>query len=127
MNTETRRSFPPEILKRLDGVIEVGIETHAPEGARHQTTIWVVVDSGEVFIRSYRGAGARWYREALAGGDVALIVDGDRVPVSLSEATAAGDIARCSRVLESKYAGDPATPDMIRREVLDTTLRVEPA
>jgi hypothetical protein len=122
-----RRPFPPEIIERLDQAIEVDIETHAPTGVEHRTTIWVVVDGGEVFIRSYRGATARWYREALAGGDVALIVGSDRIPVQLSEATAAGDIARCSRVLESKYSGDPATPEMLRPEILDTTLRLEPA
>jgi hypothetical protein len=126
VNSATR-SFPPDVIERLDHAIEVDIETHSPTGDEHRTIIWVVVDGGEVFIRSYGGAGARWYREALAGGEVALIVDDDRIPIELSEATAAGDIARCSRALESKYASDPATPEMLRQEILDTTLRLEPA
>jgi hypothetical protein len=34
-------------------------------------------------------------------------------------------VARTSAGLERKYAGDPATPSMVRDEILDTTLRLE--
>ena len=127
MHPEPRPVFPRAIVDRLDRAIEVRIETHGSPGEPHWMIIWVVVDAGEVFIRSYRGAGARWYREAIGGGEVALLIDGDRIPVRASRATDAADIARCSDALESKYAGDPATPDMLREEVLDTTLRLDPA
>jgi hypothetical protein len=34
-------------------------------------------------------------------------------------------VRRASEALERKYAGDPATPSMVRHEILDTTLRLE--
>lgn len=111
---------------RLDGIREIQLETRGPAGEVHRTVVWVVVDAGEVFVRSYRGPRARWYREILAGPGAALVLAGDRIPIAVEEATSPGDIARCSRVLESKYADESATPAMLRPEVLDTTLRVLP-
>jgi hypothetical protein len=119
-------AFERRIVDRLRDEIEVSIETRpAPDGPIHRTIIWVVVDAGgRVLIRSYRGASARWYREALSGSDVAVVVDGERVPVTVEPATDAERIAACSAELERKYAGDPATPAMLRDEVLDTTLEL---
>jgi hypothetical protein len=122
-------AFGREILERLRDEIEVRIETRpAADGPEHLTIIWVVVDDAErALVRSYRGAGARWYREALSGTEVALIVDGDRLPVSVERATDDERVAACSAELERKYAGDPATPAMLRDDVLDTTLELRPA
>lgn len=120
--------FSRQILDRLRDEIEVRIETRAAADApAHRTIIWVVVDAGRVLVRSYRGAGARWYREALAGTEVALIVNGDRLPVSVERATDEERVAACSAELERKYAGDPATPAMLRDDVLDTTLELHAA
>lgn len=127
MHDGSRTTFSPELIGQLDGIQEIHIETRSAEGAIHQTIVWVVVDAGEVFLRSFRGPTARWYREILAGPDAAIVVNGERHPVRVEEAIEPGDIARCSRVLESKYAGEPATPAMLRAEVLDTTLRLLPA
>ena len=122
-------AFEPRILDRLRNEIEVSIETRAaPDGPVHRTIIWIVVDdAGRVLIRSYRGAGARWYREALSGTEVAVVVDPERLPVIVEHATDAERIAACSMELERKYAGDPATPAMLRNEVLETTLELHPA
>ena len=93
----------------------------------HRTTIWIVVDdAGRALIRSWRGAHARWYREAIGGQVTALIVGKDVIPVSIARATDAERVASCSRGLEAKYAGDPATTEMVAPEVLDTTLEVMP-
>jgi len=94
----------------------------------HRTIIWVVVDERDrVLIRSWRGSGARWYREATSGGPVELEVGRLRVAVRVVQATDDERVAACSRWLETKYAGDPATPGMVRPEILDTTLEVLPA
>ena len=110
-----------------DRAEEVDIETSAAGGETHRTTIWVVVDGDDVFIRSYNGANARWYREATANPHVALHVDGQRLAATAVLAADPDSIARTSAGLERKYAGDPATPRMVRDEVLPLTLRVEPA
>ncbi len=125
----TEPAFDADLLDRLRREIEVEIETRpAADAAPHRTIIWVVVDAKDrVLIRSYRGAGARWYREATSGTPTALVVGGQVVPVTVEHARDEERIQACSAELERKYAGDPATPAMVREEVLDTTLELHPA
>jgi hypothetical protein len=125
----TEPAFGADLLERLRHEIEVDIETRATaDGPPHRTIIWVVVDAQDrVLIRSYRGAGARWYREATSGTPTALVVGGQLVPVAVEHVRDEERILVCSAELERKYAGDPATPAMVRDEVLDTTLELHPA
>ena len=108
---------------------EVRIETSAGEGApAHRTIIWVVVDERDrVLIRTYRGSGSRWYREALASGRCRLLLDGLALDFGVEPADDDERIAACSAALADKYRGDPATPAMLRDEVLRTTLQLLPA
>lgn len=125
----TEGRFDDETLDRLRRDRQVRIETRRHRGGPvHRTTIWIVVDdAGRALVRSWRGAGARWYREATGGEATALIVGRDSIPVSVVNATDPERIASCSRGFEAKYAGDPATKEMIADEVLDTTLEIMPA
>lgn len=118
--------FSSDDLALLAKTKEVRIETTSKNGEVHRTIIWVVVDGGEAFIRSYRGASARWYREATANSEVAIHIAKKRIPARAVVATDPESIARTTAGLEEKYRGDPATRAMIRREVLDTTLRLDP-
>jgi hypothetical protein len=119
-------SFSAEDRALLDRIEEVEIETQPPDGPTHLTIIWTVVDGEEVFIRSYRGDRARWYREALANPGVAVHADGRRIPVTAIPATDPDSVERASNGFRRKYAGDPAAAAMVRAEVLSTTLRLEP-
>jgi hypothetical protein len=106
---------------------EVDIETAASdEGPAHRAIIWVVVDERErVLIRSYRGPGARWYREIMARPDGILHVRGRELPV---RAVPAGDPERveaCTEALRTKYAGQHSMPVMLR-QYLETTLELLP-
>ena len=112
-------------LDLIDRTEEVEIETNGAEGAVHKTIIWAVVDHGDVFVRSYRGPDARWYREALADPSVALHVAGQRLPVTAVLADDPDSIQRTSAGILNKYAGDPAAKLMVRPELLDLTLRLE--
>ncbi|MGZ8482222.1 MAG: DUF2255 family protein [Candidatus Limnocylindria bacterium] len=125
----TEPAFAADVLHRLRHEIEVEIETHPTGGAPpHRTIIWVVVDAKDrVLIRSYRGAMARWYREATSGTPAALVLGAEVLPVTVEHAPDEEGIRACSAELERKYAGDPATPAMVRRNVLDTTLELHPA
>lgn len=117
----------PSLAERLRDVREVRIRTRSAQGEPHDTVIWVVVDGADrILVRSYRGAGARWYREATSGRPAALEVRGEPHPVSVERATDADRVAACSRGFEAKYAGDPATPAMISDDVLDTTMELNP-
>lgn len=124
--TEPSTAFPPDVLDLFERTREVDIETRDADGARHSTIIWVVVTDGVPYVRSWRGARARWYREAIAAPDVAIVADGRRIGVRVVPATDPTSVEACSRGLASKYAGDPATPSMVTPAILDTTLRLEP-
>ena len=125
----TEPALGAQLLERLRSEIEVEIETRpAADAPPHRTIVWVVVDAQDrVLIRSYRGAGARWYREAASGTATALVIGDEVVPVILEQARDAERVRACSAELERKYAGDPSTPAMVRDEILDTTLELRPA
>lgn len=119
-------TLPADTLDLLDRTAEVDIETRVADGTPHSTIIWVVVVDGVAYVRSYRGATARWYREVVSDPDATIVAAGRRIEVRAVTATDDGSVDACSRGLEAKYAGDPATPAMVAPTVLGTTLRLEP-
>jgi hypothetical protein len=119
------KSFGEQDLRRLAAATEIDIETQAPDGPVHRTTIWVVVDSDETFVRSYQGPTARWYREALANPAVALFVNGDRLTATAIPATDPDSIERVSAGFRAKY-GSAQSATAMATQYLDTTLRLEP-
>ena len=120
-------TFDTKTLEVLDRAMEVEIETLRPDGMPRMTTIWLIVDRGEVFVRSWKGDRGYWYQGALdSPDDVTLHVAGRTLPVRVIPAVDQSSINRCSVALERKYAGDSSTPSMVRPEVLGTTLRLEP-
>jgi hypothetical protein len=129
MSDDRARAFEPDRLELLRRAKTVRIETEpARGGAPHSAIIWVVVDPRDrVLIRTYRGPSTRWYREALANGRAVILARRERIDVRVEHTPDPDRIAVCSRLLEEKYAGDPATPLMVRDEVLGTTLELHPA
>jgi hypothetical protein len=124
--TDPVATFPADVLDLLARTAEVDIETRAEDGTVHRTTIWVVVAHDIALIRSYRGAGARWYREIVADPAGAIIAGDRRIEVRAVPATDDASVEACSRGFEAKYPDDPATPAMNALGVLATTLRLEP-
>ena len=118
--------FDRDTLDLLDATKEVRIETSRPGGSPHSTIIWVVVDGGEVFVRSWKGAGARWYREARANPEVALVAGDRRILATAVSATDADSIRRCSDGFLAKYRKSKSALSMVANEILDTTLRLDP-
>ena len=103
------------------------METRSPKGRTHSVPIWVVVDGDAVFVRTYRGKTSRWYRELLATPG-ALVIDGQRIRVRAVQENDREAIRRASDGYRKKYARSRASLEgMLRRSVLDTTLRLEPA
>lgn len=120
--------FSPETLDLLRRTAEVEIETRLAAGRpAHRTVIWVVVDDRDhVLIRSYLGAKARWYREALAQKVASILVGDRRVDGRVEPAADDARVEACSRALREKYPGRRSTEEMLRPEILDTTLEVLP-
>jgi hypothetical protein len=111
----------------LETVPEVDIETRrAADAPPHRTTIWAVVDGGEVFVRSLRGSAGRWYRELSANPDAVLHLNGDAVPVRAVSATDPDSVERASAGFRRKYGASSSLDAMVRDEIADTTIRLEP-
>jgi hypothetical protein len=115
-------------LARLRKAQEVRIETSRGDGAPvHQTVIWVVVDDADrVLVRTFRGAGSRWYREAAANPAVRLLWDDLAVAFLAEPADDPERIASCSDGLRAKYRRSASLDAMLRDEVLETTLELRP-
>ena len=116
--------FDAETLRRLSMAREVSIRTDQhPNSA---VIIWVVVADDEVFVRSWRGARGRWYRDLAQGGPASLEFNGNRLPVHAVPALEAAPIARVSDGFLQKYRTSSHAQEMVRAEILSTTLRLEP-
>jgi hypothetical protein len=118
-------SFPKATLALLDRANEVDIETGSPKGTTHSVPIWIVVDGGDVFIRTYRGPTSRWYRELVAGPG-ALVVNGTRIPIRAIAAADSVSVKRASDGYQKKYRKGSSLDSMLVPSVLPTTLRLEP-
>jgi hypothetical protein len=120
-------TFAESDLAALDAAEEIEVETQSADGVEHRTIVWPVVRDGTPYLRSYRGPSGRWYREALANPDVAVLVDGRRLPARAVPAADAASIEACSAALRAKYRGDGSLDAMLAEDTLPTTLRLEPA
>jgi hypothetical protein len=109
----------------LETVPEVDIETRSAVGEVHRTTIWAVVDGGDVYVRSLRGSAGRWYQELVAGPDALIHVEGEAVPVHAVPAPDVESIGRANAGYQRKYVDSPYLGTMTREEILGTTLRLE--
>jgi len=117
-------NFDADTLPELRDLQEVAIRTEKhPKSA---VVIWVVVADDEVFVRSWRGAEGRWYRDLAAGGPATLEFAGRRLAVQALPASDQGAVARASREYLRKYQRSTHAQAMVRSETLPTTLRLEP-
>jgi hypothetical protein len=114
----------PEQLERISETKEILIETRRDDIA-FRTIIWVVVDDGEVFVRSVRGVAGRWYQRALADPNVTLTVGDERFVFVAVPAGDATSVERTSDALSRKYRGR-SLEMMLLPKTLDTTLRLDP-
>ena len=105
---------------------EIRVETRSKAGEVHKTIVWPLVRDGVVYLRSYKGPTGRWYREALADPDIALLFDRRRLPARAVRAADAASVEACSAALREKYRRSYSLEAMLDPDVLPTTLRIEP-
>lgn len=123
-------TLPADVLDQLRDSKEIDIETTRKSGETTRTTIWVVVDGDDVFVRSEYGDDGWWYRHLKARPEAVVHVRGRQVAPMPVRAVVADDpesIERCSRGFRSKYGKGRSVDMMTRPEVLHTTVRLEPA
>jgi hypothetical protein len=119
--------FPADVVERFDAAKVVDIETQSPKGTKHSVPIWIMVVDGVPYVRSVRGPQGRWYRELLARGEGAVVAGGKRVPVRATHDSSLAAIEAVSGALRKKYArSGQSLASMLRANVLDTTVRLDP-
>ena len=115
--------FDAKTLSTLRDVREVAIRTGT---CRNAATIWVTVSGDQVFVRSWSGANGRWYRGLAAGGPATLEFGGRCSPVQAIPASDPDSVARANHEYLKKYRLSSHAREMVRAEILSTTLRLEP-
>jgi len=122
------KRFPEDQLQRLSQAKTIVIETQLSSQARsHSTPIWVVIEDGEVYLRSYRGQAGRWYQEIPAFPFAVVHLNEEHLPVRAMQVTDKATVARVSQALLQKYLTSSYVGCMVRDEIVATTLRLEPA
>jgi hypothetical protein len=116
--------FDQQTLRKLHDLKEVAIRT--TKHPRSAVTIWVVVSDTGVFVRSVRGTTGRWYKDLAVGGPATLEFNGERLEAQAIPATDAGSVERASQQFLSKYRSSPYAASIVRPEVLETTVRLDP-
>ncbi len=119
-------TFQRRELAPFDAALEVRIETAAPDGAQHSTIIWAMVDGDQLYVRSVRGVTARWYREAIANPNVALVEGMSRLAATAVIVRDPLVNERVSDLLNAKYAGLDGLEEMLVPEAVEATLRLDP-
>jgi len=112
-------------LNLMDRTSEVHIATRS-DGKAIKTIIWIVVDDGKVYVRSVRGDSGRWYERALADPNVTIHADSETFDFLAIPVEDPAEIDAVTAALRKKYPPGGSLDRMIRDEVLDTTLRLEP-
>jgi hypothetical protein len=117
-------SFDPDDLLLMDETPEVQIETRRVDQT-YRTVIWIVVNDGEVFIRSVRGDSGKWFQRARAQPEVVIHAEGRRIPARAHLATDEDSVERTSAALRRKYRPGGSLDAMLRPHTLETTLRLD--
>ena len=116
--------FEADTLSDLRDRKEVRIRTEKhPDSA---VVIWLVVTDDEVFVRSFRGTKGRWYRDLATGGPATLEFAGRRLGVQAIPANDPLAVARATNEILRKYQHSSHAQEMVRAEILPTTMRLEP-
>jgi hypothetical protein len=117
-------NFDVDTLGELRDLQEVFIRTEKhPKSA---VVIWVAVDDNEVFVRSWLGAKGRWYKDLAEGGPATIEFAGRRLAVQAIPASDPDTVARTSREILRKYQRSSHAREMVRAEILPTTMRLDP-
>jgi hypothetical protein len=129
MTHEASDTFSPKLIEALNTTDEVDIETVSPSGTARRTTIWIVTDGTQAYVRSERGTAGRWYRNLVETPTGALHVGSDRVAIHGVQAVDPASIELVSELFREKYGKRfrGSTQAMLQPDTLETTLRLDPA
>ena len=123
-------AWNPAILSALALAKEVDVTPIDADGTRRASrTIWSIGVGDELYVRSWKGRNAVWFRDALATGqgELAVTRGGASQLVTFEEVdTAAAVQLQISATFLTKYADDGYAGAMNEDAPLGATLRVLP-
>lgn len=95
---------------------------------RRPVTIWVVRDGDDLYVRSYTGSGAAWFRGALTRHEGRIWAGGVEKEVTLVEERDPGRNTRIDDAYRAKYrrVGGGYVEVMVAPQARATTLRLVP-
>jgi hypothetical protein len=129
MSEETgMNGWTPQQLEHINAEGEVEIATALQDGGlRRPVIVWIVRDGDDLFVRSYRGPSALWYRGALLKPEGNLIVGTREHAVRFEPATPDRN-DQIDAAYRDKYGryGASYIAAMTSPEVRATTLRIVP-
>jgi hypothetical protein len=122
-------SFSAETVAQLGQTEEIALETRAATSTpARRTTMWIVADGANLYVRSVRGPRGRWYQRIQHNPAATLHGGRQTLAVRLAPVTDTAEISRVSAAYRQKYAADAASVQaMLAPATLPTTMRVTPA
>ena len=123
-------TWHPETLAALADAIEVDVTPLAADGStRPRRTIWSIGIGDELYVRSWKGPTAVWYRDAIAShlGSIEVTGGGASQAVTFEGVDAAAPFQeQISATLLSKYGRFDEAAAMNEQGPLESTLRLLP-
>ena len=122
-------TWTSEELDKIANADELRIEPMRADGSpREPTTIWVVRDGDDLYIRAFRGPGGVWYRAARATHRGHISAGGVDRDVAFVEEDDDERMDKIDHAYRSKYGNYPRqhVDPMVAPEARAATLRVIP-
>lgn len=116
-------------LSRIEQADELRIAPLRGDGtSRDETTIWVVRDGDDLYVRAYRGREGAWYRDATDRHQGRISSGGVTKDVMLAEADDVALAERLDAAYRSKYGHYSATyvDPMVADGARNATLKLVP-
>ncbi|HEY4224219.1 MAG TPA: DUF2255 family protein [Pseudolysinimonas sp.] len=123
-------AWNPATLAALAGANEVDVTPIDADGTRRaRRTVWSIGVGDELYLRSWKGRGAVWFRDVLetGQGEIAVTGGGASQLVAVEEVDAAASVQQqISATFLTKYAADRYAGAMNEEAPVSATLRVLP-
>jgi hypothetical protein len=115
-------------LDEVGAAVELRLTSQRQDGtARNPVTIWVVRHGDELYVRSFKGSAAAWFRATQASHQGHVQAGGVDKDVTFADADHGLDdqIDAAYRTKYRRYGGTYVDP-MVTQQARDTTIRLEP-
>lgn len=122
-------SWTIDELNRIEAADELEIAPERSDGSlRKPTTIWIVRSGDDLFVRSYRGEGAAWFRAAKASQKGHISANGVDKDVTFVPETDPGVNDQVDAAYRAEYSRYGATfvDPMVAEAARASTLKLTP-